>query len=136
MVNLAAYNFQTPSNIFMLVKCNGLLPALEQLFIQLLDASLVCAQGTFHIRNPSIQGNHKVFGVPAGISSNYHTPHSAGCGNCFIGSGVGMRPGIWQKQSEKGVSPVRAKLNRSGKSKNYLQEQNPLGEGRCGKGQH
>src|ERR1041385_5724824 len=94
----------------MLIKCNGLLLVFEQLVIQPLDASVVCAQGTFDVRNPSIQGNHKVFGVPAGISSNYHSPHSAGCGNCFVGGGVGMGPGIWQEQSEKEVSPVNGKV--------------------------
>jgi len=50
--------------------------------------------------NPSIQSNYEVFGIPSGISSNYHTPHSAGCGNSFVGSSSGVGPSVWQEQSE------------------------------------
>src|SRR3954469_17039231 len=91
---LATRSLEVPSNILTSLVGDGLGARSEEFVVQLLDTSLVSAQGTFHMRYPGIQSYSKVLDVPSVVRSNNFTAHSAGSGNGFSSDRRRVRPGI------------------------------------------
>src|SRR3954469_818408 len=91
---LTTRSFEVPSNILTGLVGDGLGAGSEEFVVQLLDTSLISAQGTFHMRYPSIQSYSKVLDNPSGVRSNNFTAHNAGSGNGFSSNRRRVRPSI------------------------------------------
>jgi hypothetical protein len=66
-VKLARCGLEIPSDVLTSLVRDGLSARSEEPAVQLLDASLVGAQGTFHQRNPGIQSHRKVLHIISSI---------------------------------------------------------------------